>query len=97
MLFEKPEIVQWRHDYLRKISRYRDNGALLIYIDETWVFEGNNNNGMIVFLVEWDCRRGKNSLVKYSKNKLGEFYGGVANFQWTSCLAHVSSRYKPCH
>ncbi|XP_072022525.1 uncharacterized protein [Amphiura filiformis] len=41
ILLERPEIVQWRHQYLRKIKKHRKDGRSLIYTDETWVNAGH--------------------------------------------------------
>jgi hypothetical protein len=40
----------WRHSYLRKIKRFREEGKDIIYLDETWV-----NVGQMI-LKEWRDR-----------------------------------------
>lgn len=37
ILIERPDIVNWRHKYLRAISRHRASGKSIFYLDETWV------------------------------------------------------------
>ena len=41
ILIEKPEIMEWRHRYLRRMRRHRENGRSIIYTDETWVNAGH--------------------------------------------------------
>jgi hypothetical protein len=54
IMYERSDIVKWRHNYLRlnclfgkiikcfirSIEKYREDGFLLVYTDETWVFSG---------------------------------------------------------
>lgn len=37
VLMERPDIVFWRHKYLREMKRHRKAGRPIVYIDETWV------------------------------------------------------------
>ena len=41
VLIERPEITEWRHNYLRKIKNYRQLNNPIIYTDETWVNAGH--------------------------------------------------------
>ncbi|CAG2243107.1 unnamed protein product [Mytilus edulis] len=34
---ERQDIVSWRHSYLRKIRKYRQEGRKIVYLDETWL------------------------------------------------------------
>ena len=36
-MMERPEIIAWRHRYLREIRRIISNGTPIVYLDETWV------------------------------------------------------------
>lgn len=44
VLIERPEIMEWRHTYLRKIKKYRHQSRTIIYTDETWVNAGHTTN-----------------------------------------------------
>ena len=44
VLIERPEIAEWRHRYLRKIKRYREQKRNIVYTDETWVNAGHTTN-----------------------------------------------------
>ena len=37
MIKERQDIVSWRHSYLRKIRKYRQEGRKIVYLDETWL------------------------------------------------------------
>lgn len=37
ILIERPEIVNWRIQYLKQIKKYRSEGTPVIYIDETYI------------------------------------------------------------
>lgn len=37
LLIERPDIVYWRHKYLRSLKSLRDEGRTIYYLDETWV------------------------------------------------------------
>ncbi|XP_055944327.1 uncharacterized protein LOC129975298 [Argiope bruennichi] len=37
VLMERPDIVFWRHRYLREMRCHREAGRPIVYIDETWV------------------------------------------------------------
>ncbi|KAG8297468.1 hypothetical protein J6590_036260 [Homalodisca vitripennis] len=37
LLIEKPDIVNWRFEYLRNIKKCRDNKKKIFYLDETWI------------------------------------------------------------
>jgi hypothetical protein len=50
LLIERNDIILWRHSYLRKIKRFREESKDIIYLDETWVNVGQT------ILKEW---RGK--------------------------------------
>ncbi|ETN85893.1 hypothetical protein NECAME_16592 [Necator americanus] len=50
-IFEKPDLVRKRQQYLQAIDDARTRGECLVYIDETWIFKGmtkmrgwNDNN-----------------------------------------------------
>lgn len=43
ILIEKEEIVAWRRQYLREIRKLRNQGANIIYMDESWVNTGTTN------------------------------------------------------
>jgi transposase len=47
LLIERNDIILWRHSYLRKIKRFREEGTDIIYLDETWVNVGQT------ILKEW--------------------------------------------
>jgi hypothetical protein len=47
LLIERNDIILWRHSYLRKIKRFREEGKDIIYLDETWVNVGQT------ILKEW--------------------------------------------
>ncbi|KAF8782117.1 hypothetical protein HNY73_012444 [Argiope bruennichi] len=36
-LIERPDIVFWRNNYLRKMRQYRKSKCQIVFIDETWV------------------------------------------------------------
>ncbi|XP_048363536.1 uncharacterized protein LOC125438901 isoform X2 [Sphaerodactylus townsendi] len=40
-LTDKPEIIAWRHQYLRKIRQFRSVGTKIFFLDETWVNTGH--------------------------------------------------------
>jgi hypothetical protein len=40
LLIERNDIILWRHSYLRKIKRFREEGKYIIYLDETWINVG---------------------------------------------------------
>jgi hypothetical protein len=40
LLIERNDIILRRHSYLRKIKRFREEGNVIIYLDETWVNAG---------------------------------------------------------
>jgi hypothetical protein len=40
LLIERSDIIIWRHSYLRKVKRFREEGKDIIYLDETWVNVG---------------------------------------------------------
>ncbi|XP_048361522.1 uncharacterized protein LOC125437708 [Sphaerodactylus townsendi] len=40
-LTDKPEIIAWRHQYLRKIRQFRSEGRSIFFLDETWVNTGH--------------------------------------------------------
>lgn len=44
MLIEKPEIIEWRHRYLRAIRNYRRENFNIVYLDESWVNIGHTVN-----------------------------------------------------
>lgn len=44
LLLEKPEIVLWRREYLRKIRTYRRENRKIYYLDETWVNAGHTKS-----------------------------------------------------
>jgi hypothetical protein len=46
LLIER-NIIVWRHSYLRKIKRSKEEGKDIIYLDETWVNVGQT------ILKEW--------------------------------------------
>lgn len=37
ILIERPDIVNWRFEYLRKIKNHRLNNKNIFYLDETWI------------------------------------------------------------
>lgn len=37
ILVERPDIIDWRANYLRKMKKYREEGREIVYVDETWV------------------------------------------------------------
>lgn len=39
-IYERKELSDWRARYLRQIKWYRNNNYYLVFLDETWVFEG---------------------------------------------------------
>uniref|UniRef100_A0A6P7GNL9 Uncharacterized protein LOC114344874 n=1 Tax=Diabrotica virgifera virgifera TaxID=50390 RepID=A0A6P7GNL9_DIAVI len=44
MLIEKPEIISWRHRYLREIRTFREQNYNIVYLDESWVNIGHSVN-----------------------------------------------------
>ena len=40
-LIERPDIIEWRHRYLRKIRKHRADNRNLVYTDETWCNAGH--------------------------------------------------------
>ncbi|XP_048345214.1 uncharacterized protein LOC125428705 [Sphaerodactylus townsendi] len=40
-LTDKPDVVAWRHRYLRKIRHFRSEGRKIFFLDETWVNAGH--------------------------------------------------------
>ena len=36
VLMESPRIVAWRWKYLRQVEKFRSDGSLIVYLDETW-------------------------------------------------------------
>lgn len=44
MLIDKPEIVNWRFNYLTDMARFRKDGKKIYFLDETWVNEGKYVN-----------------------------------------------------
>lgn len=40
ILYENADLVRQRHNYLAKVKSLRDQGAYLVFMDETWFFEG---------------------------------------------------------
>ena len=36
IIYEQPRIIVWRHEYLRRLRRNRQEGRPVIYLDETW-------------------------------------------------------------
>lgn len=40
-LVEKPEIVLWHRNYLRKIKQCRNQGRQIFYLDESWINAGH--------------------------------------------------------
>ncbi len=41
VFMERPDILEWRHRYLRAIRKYRKEGRPIVYSDETWVNAGH--------------------------------------------------------
>ena len=41
VLIERPDIIAWRHRYLRQIKLYRQANRKIYYLDETWVNAGH--------------------------------------------------------
>lgn len=41
MLMDRDDIIRWRHDYLRTIKKYREEGRNIVYTDETWINTGH--------------------------------------------------------
>lgn len=39
-IYERKELSDWRARYLKQIKWYRNNDYFLVFLDETWVFEG---------------------------------------------------------
>ncbi|XP_072398175.1 uncharacterized protein [Diabrotica undecimpunctata] len=37
VMMERPDIINWRHKFLRKIQNYRNQGYNIFYLDESWV------------------------------------------------------------
>ncbi|PSN32354.1 hypothetical protein C0J52_21638 [Blattella germanica] len=37
VLIERADIVEWRHQYLRKIEQFHNEGREIVYLDESWV------------------------------------------------------------
>lgn len=37
ILIERPDIINWRCNYLQKLKKYREQGRCIFYLDETWV------------------------------------------------------------
>lgn len=44
LLIEKPEIVLWRRNYIRKIRQFRREGRKVYWMDETWLNAGHTVN-----------------------------------------------------
>lgn len=44
ILTEKDDLIVWRRNYLRSIKRYREEGRLIYYLDETWINAGDVTN-----------------------------------------------------
>ena len=42
MLLDRQDIIFWRRQYLRDMSRYRSEKRTIFYLDETWVNEGHS-------------------------------------------------------
>jgi transposase len=42
VLIERPDIIAWRHGYLRAIKQYRAEGYDIVYLDESWVNVGHS-------------------------------------------------------
>ncbi|CAC5412799.1 unnamed protein product [Mytilus coruscus] len=42
---ERQDIVSWRHSYLRKVRKYRQEGRNIVYLDETWLNTNHVVNG----------------------------------------------------
>ncbi|XP_048355519.1 uncharacterized protein LOC125434339 isoform X2 [Sphaerodactylus townsendi] len=40
-LTDKPEIIAWRHRYLRQIRQFRSEGRKIFFLDETWMKAGH--------------------------------------------------------
>lgn len=37
ILIERPDIVNWRFNYLKEIKKHRENNKKIFYLDETWI------------------------------------------------------------
>ncbi|CAC5379118.1 unnamed protein product [Mytilus coruscus] len=42
---ERQDIVSWRHSYLRKVRKYRQEGRNIVYLDRTWLNTNHVVNG----------------------------------------------------
>ncbi|CAC5370131.1 unnamed protein product [Mytilus coruscus] len=42
---KRQDIVSWRHSYLRKVRKYRQEGRNIVYLDETWLNTNHVVNG----------------------------------------------------
>jgi len=40
-LIEREDIVKWRRNYLTTIKKYREEGKMIYYLDETWCNAGH--------------------------------------------------------
>ena len=36
VFIKSPRLSAWRYKYLIKVQKYRENGYLIVYLDETW-------------------------------------------------------------
>lgn len=84
-LMERPDIVFWRHRYLRQMRRHREAGRPIVYIDETWV------DSNLTFKKCWqdDTVLGATANVN-SKNRLIVVHAGSS----TGFLANAQLVYK---
>ncbi|KHJ93037.1 hypothetical protein OESDEN_07061 [Oesophagostomum dentatum] len=101
-IFERPDLIRRRATYLSEIDSARDRGECVVYMDETWVYDGMvqkrgwNDNCIPAFpsdsmIAEYSCGRtaGKN------KGKRGIVIGAITeNGVIPQCTEVIISGYR---
>ena len=60
-VMEQPRVIAQRHNFLRKIRKYRREGRPIIYLDETWL---NTHHSLTKCWIDNDGKGGLNSEIR---------------------------------
>ena len=97
MLLDRQDIIFWRGQYLRDMSRYRSEKRTIFYLDETWVNEGhsvqkiwqdnNIQNSRQVFIeglstgLKIPAGKGRRLIMTHVGSESGFVNGGLLEFE----------------